>query len=104
MKGGMLSTVLHAEWGPQADYRPTPKDVEGKLTYLGGLAWRNPELRLVRKPIPRIEEEEVLISVSACGICGSDVHMYESTPQGYIKYPGLTAFPVTLGMKSPEKS
>ena len=40
---------------------------------------------------------EVLIEVKACGICGSDVHMMQKDKDGYIYYPGLTAFPCTLG-------
>jgi hypothetical protein len=93
----MLAAVLRAKWEPKKEYKPTPRDIVGKKTYLGGLVWRYPELRLETKPEPKIAEDEVLIRVRACGICGSDVHMYESTPDGYIKYPGLTAFPVTLG-------
>jgi len=97
MNNDMLAAVLYAKWDPKPEYKPTPKDVEGKLTYLGGLVWRYPELRLERRPIPKIKEDEVLIRVKACGICGSDIHMYESTPDGYILYPGLTAFPCVLG-------
>lgn len=29
-------------------------------------------------PVPQIEENEVLIKVMAVGICGSDLHYYES--------------------------
>jgi threonine dehydrogenase-like Zn-dependent dehydrogenase len=39
----------------------------------------------------------VLIEVKACGVCGSDVHMNQADEEGYIFYPGLTAFPATLG-------
>ncbi|HWQ80347.1 MAG TPA: alcohol dehydrogenase catalytic domain-containing protein [Anaerovoracaceae bacterium] len=31
-------------------------------------------------PIPEIKDNEVLVQVMAAGICGSDVHMYEGTP------------------------
>ncbi len=93
----MLAAVLHAKWDPKPEYKPTPKDIEGKLTYLGGLVWRYPQLKLEEKEKPKIKEDEVLIKVKACGICGSDIHMYESFEDGYIKYPGLTAFPVVLG-------
>lgn len=34
-------------------------------------------------PIPKIEDNEVLIKVEACGICGTDVSMYK----GQIDYP-----------------
>lgn len=30
-------------------------------------------------PIPKIGEEDVLIKVDTCGICGTDVHIYEGT-------------------------
>ncbi|HYK91210.1 MAG TPA: alcohol dehydrogenase catalytic domain-containing protein, partial [Acidobacteriota bacterium] len=47
--------------------------------------------------VPECSPEEVLIEVNACGICGSDVHMLQTDQNGYIFYPGLTAFPTTLG-------
>jgi NADPH:quinone reductase-like Zn-dependent oxidoreductase len=47
--------------------------------------------------VPEPGEEEVLIEVKACGICGSDVHMAEADKDGYILYPGLTGFPAIMG-------
>jgi threonine dehydrogenase-like Zn-dependent dehydrogenase len=52
---------------------------------------------MVDKKRPTIKSNEVLIKVKRCGICGSDVHMNQSYDDGYIYYPGLTAFPVTIG-------
>ena len=40
---------------------------------------------------------EVLVEVKACGVCGSDMHFYETDKEGYILYPGLTKFPTILG-------
>jgi len=41
-------------------------------------------LRVTSKPTPRPKEEEVLVRVEACGVCGTDVHIVEgasrSTP------------------------
>ena len=93
----MKAVALFAEWDPKPDFRPGPKDIEGKLTYLGSKVWRNPVLQVVEKEVPEIGPTEVLIKVKACGICGSDVHMAQKDDEGYILYPGLTAFPVTLG-------
>ncbi len=93
----MKSVVLSAKWDPKRSFRLGPKDMDGKLTYLGSQAWRNPSLKIVGKDIPEISPTEVLIKVKACGICGSDVHMAQSDEEGYIWYPGLTAFPCTLG-------
>lgn len=95
--GKMQTVTLFADWQPKSDFKLGLKDVEGKLTYLGSQVWRDPELKIVEKEIPSIESEEVLIKVKACGICGSDVHMAQSDNKGYIWYPGLTAFPCTLG-------
>jgi threonine dehydrogenase-like Zn-dependent dehydrogenase len=93
----MKAAVLFAEWSPKHDYKPSPKDIQGKLTYLGSKVWRNPKLKIVEKEVPVPGETEVLLEVKACGICGSDVHMFQTDADGYIYYPGLTAFPCTLG-------
>jgi len=93
----MKAVVLSAKWDPKKDFRLGPKDVKGKLTYLGSQVWRNPTLKIEEKEIPEIGPTEVLIKVKACGICGSDVHMAQPDDEGYILYPGLTAFPCTLG-------
>jgi len=90
----MKTVVLDATWDPKPDFKLGSKDVEGKLTYLGSKVWRNPKLRIEEKDIPEIGPT---VKVKACGICGSDVHMAQTDEDGYIWYPGLTAFPTTLG-------
>lgn len=93
----MKAVTLNADWAPKPDFKLGFKDVDGKLTYLGSKVWKNPRIEIVEKDIPVPGPNEVLIEVKACGICGSDVHMKQSTDDGYIFYPGLTAFPSTLG-------
>ncbi|MDI9596756.1 MAG: scyllo-inosose 3-dehydrogenase [Atribacterota bacterium] len=93
----MKTVILDATWDPKPDFKLGSKDIEGKLTYLGSKVWRNPHLRIEEKDIPKIGPDDVLIKVKACGICGSDVHMAQPDEDGYIWYPGLTAFPATLG-------
>lgn len=94
----MKAVRLHAKWDPRPGFVLGPKDVEGKLTWLGSKVWRYPEVRVEEVPEPRIEKPtEIIIKVKACGICGSDVHMAQTDEEGYILYPGLTGFPVTLG-------
>ncbi|MFX0040306.1 MAG: scyllo-inosose 3-dehydrogenase [Promethearchaeota archaeon] len=93
----MKAIELMAKWDPKPDFKLGSKDIESKLTYLGSQVWRYPEVRHVEKEIPKIKQSEVLVKVKRCGICGSDVHMAQTYEDGYIYYPGLTAFPVTLG-------
>ncbi len=93
----MKSVVLSAKWSPRKDFKLGLKDIGRKLTYLGSRVWKDPTLQVVEKDIPEVDLTEVLIRVKTCGICGSDVHMAQADEEGYILYPGLTAFPCTLG-------
>ncbi|MBN2010771.1 alcohol dehydrogenase catalytic domain-containing protein [candidate division KSB1 bacterium] len=93
----MRTVSLVADWAPKPDFKLGAKDIDGKLTYLGSKVWRHPRTEIVEKDIPKPGPTEVLIEVKACGICGSDVHMRQADKEGYIFYPGLTAFPCTLG-------
>ncbi|MFA4838357.1 MAG: scyllo-inosose 3-dehydrogenase [Candidatus Neomarinimicrobiota bacterium] len=93
----MKTMTLFAKWDPKPEFKLGYKDIEGKLTYLGSKVWRYPHIEMVEKEIPAHGPTEALIEVKACGICGSDVHMLQTSPDGYIYYPGLTAFPSTLG-------
>jgi len=93
----MKTVELSAKWDPKSEFKLGSKDIDGKLTYLGSQVWRDPVVRVVEKEKPQIKPNEVLIQVKRCGICGSDVHMNQAYDDGYIYYPGLTAFPVTLG-------
>lgn len=93
----MKTITLFAKWDPKPSFKLGAKDISGKLTYLGSQVWKNPTVKVKEKIIPKNKQNEVLIKVKRCGICGSDVHMAQSYDDGYICYPGLTAFPVTLG-------
>ena len=35
------------------------------------------DLRVEQQPVPHLGEKDVLIQVKACGVCGTDVHIYE---------------------------
>jgi threonine dehydrogenase-like Zn-dependent dehydrogenase len=93
----MKTVTLYADWDPKPDFELGSKDIEGKLTYLGSKVWRNPRTEITEKEVPKPGPTEVLMEVQTCGICGSDVHMLQRDEDGYIFYPGLTAFPATLG-------
>ena len=47
------------------------------------------DLRIEEKPIPKITPDKVLIKIFACGICGTDVHIYNGTiPKKFPYSPG----------------
>ncbi|MDO4260764.1 MAG: alcohol dehydrogenase catalytic domain-containing protein [Eubacteriales bacterium] len=47
------------------------------------------DIRVEERPIPQIGPEEVLIKVMACGVCGSDLHIYEGDQGSTTTVPPL---------------
>lgn len=93
----MLAAVLDADWKPRKGYTPTKLEEETRKTAFGSRVWRNPRLELKEIPVPDIGPSDVLLAVRACGVCGSDIHMYEKDQDGYMIYPGLTKLPMVIG-------
>jgi scyllo-inosose 3-dehydrogenase len=93
----MKGLVLNAKWDPKPDYAVSEFEKTTGKAVTGSSVWRSPELKVEDVPEPTIGPDDVLLKVKACGVCGSDLHMYETTADGYMFYPGLTKFPVVLG-------
>jgi threonine dehydrogenase-like Zn-dependent dehydrogenase len=91
------TVTLSASWSPRKGFSLGKRDVEGVRTYSGSKVWTDLQVNIDDKPVPEAGDDEVIVRVRACGICGSDVHMAQPDGEGYTFYPGLTAFPVTLG-------
>jgi len=89
--------VLDASWEPRKDYIPSEVEAETRKVKIGSRVWRYPQLKLEEKTVPEIGPRDVLIRVKACGICGSDVHMYQQDKDGYMLYPGLVKLPCITG-------
>ena len=93
----MNALRLLADWQPKDSYSPSLRELETHRVLSGSQVWRHPRLELGSVPDPILQPDEVMVQVEAVGICGSDMHMYESDADGYILYPGLTRFPNILG-------
>src|SRR5574341_1966888 len=94
---GMKGLVLTAEWDPRPGYDVTPVERETRKAVTGSSVWRRPRAEVLDVTEPALGANDVLIRPRACGVCGSDVHFYETDGQGYMLYPGLTKFPVVIG-------
>ncbi len=93
MKGLQFS----ADWSPRPDYPVSEFERRTGKAVTGASVWRHPRLRVIDAPDPPLGAADVRLRPRACGVCGSDVHFYETDGDGYIRYPGLTKFPVIIG-------
>ena len=93
----MKGMVLDAQWEPKADYQVSEWEQKTGKAVTGNAIWRHPTLEVRDWPDPEPGPQEVVLAIQACGVCGSDMHFYETDDQDYILYPGLTKFPTILG-------
>ena len=94
----MKSVVITAEWRPKPSYKANKKDTKPTYTVCGNSVMHNPKWSLEAAPEPEIiHDDDVLIRIHACGICGSDVHMYEKDREGYMVWPGEITLPIVPG-------
>ncbi len=93
----MKGLVLDAVWEPKPDYVVSEWEKETGKAVTGNSIWRHPKLEVREWPDPKPGPQEVVLEVQACGVCGSDMHFYETDEDDYILYPGLTKFPTILG-------
>jgi hypothetical protein len=93
----MKGLVLNAKWEPRHDYKVSDWEEETGKAITGSSVWRYPKLEVTERPDPKIKADQILLEVKACGVCGSDLHFYETDSDGYMLYPGLTKFPSITG-------
>lgn len=93
----MKGLLLSAKWDPKPTYKLSDFEKKTGKAVEGFNVWRNPKLEITKVPDPKPGPGEALIRVRACGVCGSDMHFYETDADNYILYPGLTKFPSILG-------
>jgi len=93
----MKGLVLDANWEPKPDYELSEFEEETGKAIEGNSVWKDPSLEVREMERPSPGRGEVLLKVKAVGICGSDVHFYETDEENYMLYPGLTKFPISIG-------
>ncbi|MBI2413543.1 MAG: alcohol dehydrogenase catalytic domain-containing protein [Deltaproteobacteria bacterium] len=93
----MKALVADGVWAPRPGYAPGREEEERHRALVGSQVWRNTSFDIKEIPAPRPLEDEVLIRVKSCGVCGSDTHVYETDKDGYIIFSGLTKLPCVIG-------
>jgi len=84
-------------WEPKPGYEVSAWEKQTGKAITGHSIWHHPKLEVRDWPDPEIGPQDVLLEIQACGVCGSDMHFYETDEDDYILYPGLTKFPTILG-------
>lgn len=67
------------------------------MARVGSSVWRHPRVAVEELPDPVCGPEDAVVRVAAAGLCGSDLHFFETDPDGYMHYPGLARFPSVPG-------
>ncbi len=93
----MKAFVAEAEWVPRSEYTPTAAELLQKRAQCGSQVWRNPHFSLQERPVPEPGDDDLLVRVKRCGICGSDTHLYETDAEGYIIFSGSVKLPCIIG-------
>jgi threonine dehydrogenase-like Zn-dependent dehydrogenase len=81
----------------QATWTPKKQNLNKSLSVSGSLAWKDPQFSIIDKKLPAPSSDELLVRIKYCGICGSDLHVYETDAEGYILFSGPTKLPLILG-------
>jgi threonine dehydrogenase-like Zn-dependent dehydrogenase len=94
----MRAIVIEADWAPRAKTELTPDELERRSALDGTQVWRHPRWSLGQRPDPAIAaEDHIIVRSRAVGICGSDVHMYETDADGYVLLPYKMRMPLVPG-------
>lgn len=97
MRGTMEAFHAEADWAPKPGYVLSARERADRRSYRADMAFRNVRAGVVRLPAPEIRDDEVLIRIGACGICGSDLHALETDADGYSTFASHVRFPVITG-------
>jgi hypothetical protein len=65
---------LRGEWNPVPGISLGERELADHRAYVSGSVWNHLSCRMEDVPVPEPKEDEVLIKVGACGVCGSDIH------------------------------
>lgn len=94
----MRGVVIDAEWAPKNPGEMTERQRADHWAVYANMAYRNPTATLTEMADPASPgQREMILKVGACGICGSDVHMFETDDDGYMLLPYHLRAPVVTG-------
>jgi len=86
------AVVLSAKYEPQPGFTSDTPGVGGHRL------WSDPQLSIENVPEPDVrQDDDVILRVLACGLCGTDLHASEAGWDGYMRFSGPARLPVVPG-------
>lgn len=93
----MKAFVVTGDWHPRPGYDLDPAEVGRRRANCGSQVWRNPLFAMTEMALPDPGDDDLIVRVKSCGICGSDTHLYETDEDGYIIFSGPVKLPCVIG-------
>lgn len=94
----MKGLYVEAEWAPREEFSLSKRELENQALIRGYTGWKKLKYTLRDDlPTPEYNEDQILIKVKSCGICGSDISLFHSDMDGYTDYASQCSFPVIIG-------
>lgn len=94
----MRALTIEAEWAPRPGAVLTEDESAHRWSRDGTAVWRHPRWTLAERPMPVLTAQDgVLVRSRAVGICGSDLHMFETDADGYVLLPYRMRLPLVPG-------
>jgi len=97
MEKTMKAFVGEADWAPKPDYVLSEREINEHRAMRADFVYKNVRAEIKDVKIPEIADDEILIKVGACGVCGSDLHALGSDAEGYSTFASHMKFPVIFG-------
>ncbi|WP_347275479.1 scyllo-inosose 3-dehydrogenase [Candidatus Kuenenia sp.] len=93
----MKALIVDGEWNPRKNYPLSNEEQAKKRANVGSQVWQHTQFEVKDVSVPNLQDDEILVRIKSCGICGSDTHLYETDKDGYIIFSGVTELPRIIG-------
>lgn len=93
----MKAFTVNATWAPKKEYSLSSDEETRRRANCGSMVWRDPVFAMEELSVPEIGDDDLLVRVKNCGVCGSDTHLYETDDDGYIIFSGPVKLPCVIG-------
>lgn len=93
----MKALIVDGEWNPRKNYPLSNEEQAKKRANVGSQVWQHTQFEVKDVSVPNLQDDEILVRIKSCGICGSDTHLYETDKDGYIIFSGMTELPRIIG-------